>query len=355
MASNNGINNQALYGFTGTGGTISISTDALASTVNVGTGAAVKTSTFGSTNSTSSTTLQSGSGALSISSNAGAISIASSNGTIGITSGTGIISISTDATATTLNIATGLGAKTVTIGSSTSTSSMAIRGGSGAFFVTSANGAMSIYSGTGVLGISTDPAATTVNVGTGVAVKACTFGSTTASSTTVIQAPSGGLSLVGVDGYNVGSVAKVLTEASNVIGTATITAGSGITVTPTANTITITNSSSGGVLAWTEVTGTSASMAVNNGYIASNAGVVTLTLPASAAVGNVIAVSGKGAGGWLVAQNAGQTIHFGSQNTTTGAGGSLASTLQYDTLYLLCTTANTDFVVLYALGNLTVV
>jgi hypothetical protein len=30
--------------------------------------------------------------------------------------------------------------------------------------------------------------------------------------------------------------------------------------------------------------------------------------------------------GWQVAQNANQIIHFGSVNTTTGVGGSLAST-----------------------------
>lgn len=106
---------------------------------------------------------------------------------------------------------------------------------------------------------------------------------------------------------------------------------------------------------WNEVTGTSANMAVDNGYIANNGSLVTLTLPATAALGSVIEVSGKGAGGWSIAQNSGQTIHYGASNTTTGVGGSLASTLQYDTVRLLCTTANTDFVVLSSVGNLTVV
>lgn len=106
---------------------------------------------------------------------------------------------------------------------------------------------------------------------------------------------------------------------------------------------------------WNEVTGTSSNMAVSNGYIANNGSLVTLTLPATAALGSVIEVSGKGAGGWSIAQNSGQTIHYGASNTTTGVGGSLASTLQYDTVRLLCTTANTDFVVLSSVGNLTVV
>lgn len=47
---------------------------------------------------------------------------------------------------------------------------------------------------------------------------------------------------------------------------------------------------------WNEITGTSSGMAVNNGYIANNAGLVTLTLPASAALGSVIEVAGKGSG-----------------------------------------------------------
>jgi hypothetical protein len=159
----------------------------------------------------------------------------------------------------------------------------------------------------------------------------------------------------GIEGVNVGSVAEVVTIDADELGSAVITAGAGITITPGANTITITNTGGGGVFAWTEITAASAGMAVNNGYIANRATLVTLTLPAVAAVGEVVRVAGKGVGLWLIAQNAGQTIHFGASNTTTGAGGSLAAILQYDCVELLCTTANTDFVVLSVLGNLTVV
>jgi hypothetical protein len=159
--------------------------------------------------------------------------------------------------------------------------------------------------------------------------------------------------IAGIDGVNVGSVSKVLTMASDHIGTATITAGAGIVVTPTANTITITNSGGGGVFLWTEITAASASMAVNMGYIANRATLVTLTLPATAAIGDVLRVAGKGVGLWSIAQNAGQTIHFGNMNTTTGATGSLSAILQYDCVELVCITANTDFVVISAIGNLT--
>ena len=45
--------------------------------------------------------------------------------------------------------------------------------------------------------------------------------------------------IVGIDGVNVGSVATVVTESSNKLGTAVITAGTNIAVTPASNTITI--------------------------------------------------------------------------------------------------------------------
>lgn len=107
---------------------------------------------------------------------------------------------------------------------------------------------------------------------------------------------------------------------------------------------------------WNEETGTSASMAVDNGYIANNAGLVTLTLPTTAAVGSVVRVVGKGAGGWLIAQNASESIVWDEASVTTvGVGGSLASTDDFDAVELLCTTADTTWVVLSSKGNITIV
>lgn len=120
---------------------------------------------------------------------------------------------------------------------------------------------------------------------------------------------------------------------------ATLTGGSGVSITNGAASITI--SSTGGGTSWTEVTGTSQSMAIDNGYVANNAGLVTLTLPAIAAFGTIVRICGKGAGGWLIAQNAGQSIRLGSSTTTIGVAGSLASTNSGDSIDLLCTTANT--------------
>jgi hypothetical protein len=66
-----------------------------------------------------------------------------------------------------------------------------------------------------------------------------------------------------------------------------------------------------GILAWQNVTGTSQQAQPNTGYLANNAAQVTITLPASPSVGSIVRVSGAGAGGWLIAQNAGQSIQTG--------------------------------------------
>jgi hypothetical protein len=134
----------------------------------------------------------------------------------------------------------------------------------------------------------------------------------------------------------------------------TITAGAGVSVTSASGSITI--SSVGGGLSWSTVTGTTQAAAVNNGYVTNNAGLVTVTLPAVSAVGDLVAVTGiNNATGWKVAQNAGNQIFFGTASTTSGTGGSLASTATRDTVFLLCVTANATWNVIDSIGNITVV
>lgn len=94
---------------------------------------------------------------------------------------------------------------------------------------------------------------------------------------------------------------------------------------------------------YTVVTGTTQAMSTNNGYIANNAGLVTLTLPTTAAVGDVLKIIGMGAGGWRIAQNASQNVQLGSVSSTSGTGGSLSSTNRYDSIDLICTVANTTW------------
>lgn len=105
---------------------------------------------------------------------------------------------------------------------------------------------------------------------------------------------------------------------------------------------------------WVDQTTTSVTMAVNTGYVADNVGLVTLTLPVTAALGSVFEVMGKGSGGWTIAEASGQSIKFGNQTTTTTTG-SLSSTNANDCVRLVCTTADTVFTVASSIGNLTVV
>jgi len=107
-------------------------------------------------------------------------------------------------------------------------------------------------------------------------------------------------------------------------------------------------------ITWNDVTGTSQAAAVNNGYVANNAGLVTVTLPATAAVGQAVAISGSGAGGWKLAQNASQLINFLAVATTAGTGGYISSVTRYDCIVVRCIVANTTWVVEQAVGTLEV-
>jgi hypothetical protein len=109
--------------------------------------------------------------------------------------------------------------------------------------------------------------------------------------------------------------------------------------------LTLSTGSSGGYT-WNNITTTSATMVAANGYVTNNVGLVTLTLPALANVGDTFLIQGQGAGGWRIAQNAGQIIHFGAVDTTLGASGYLESTNRYDSIEVVCTVDDTEFAIL---------
>lgn len=136
--------------------------------------------------------------------------------------------------------------------------------------------------------------------------------------------------------------------SSTAVWTKTIelTAGTGVSISQAGSTITI--SAIAALLPWTIVVGTTQIMSSNNGYIAANAGQVTLVLPAGSSVGDEISIVGQGAGGWKIDQNAGQLIRIGSAATSTGVGGSVSSTNRYDSMQMVCTVANFEWTVLGA-------
>jgi hypothetical protein len=156
-----------------------------------------------------------------------------------------------------------------------------------------------------------------------------------------------------------GSMVGLLLTAGQIpIGTtsgdpvgAALTAGTGINITSATGAITISTTGAG-TFTWNDVSGTTQAAVANNGYIISNAGQTTVTLPATAAEGSVFGVQGKGAAGWILQANTGQIIHFGA--SASSSAGSLTSTNLYDSVQIVCITANTTFAVISAVGNLTV-
>jgi len=90
------------------------------------------------------------------------------------------------------------------------------------------------------------------------------------------------------------------------------------------------------------VTSASQAMTTNTIYLANApASLVTFTLPTTSEVGDRISVQGVSSNGWTIHQASGQQIFVAPTNTTLGAGGSLSSTSQYDSINLICTVANT--------------
>lgn len=154
--------------------------------------------------------------------------------------------------------------------------------------------------------------------------------------------------------------ALTLTSGQVVIGgtttpaAATLSAGSGISITNGNNSISIATTGSG--QAWVDVTGASQTIAANTGYLSNRAGAVAFTLPASSTVGDVFEIVGV-QGSWSLSQAANQRVLFGSQATTLGVGGSLASTNAGDCIRLVATNtgASSVYRVVSSIGNITVV
>jgi hypothetical protein len=127
---------------------------------------------------------------------------------------------------------------------------------------------------------------------------------------------------------------------------ADITAGTGITVTPGAGSITIAATGGGG-LAWSTIAGTTQTAVVNAGFVVGNAAQTTITLPATAAVGSIVAVQGLGAAGWVLEPNSGQTIQVGQA----AAGTSVTSAANYDAIEVVCIVANTTWAMRFGVSS----
>jgi hypothetical protein len=142
------------------------------------------------------------------------------------------------------------------------------------------------------------------------------------------------------------------TSVGEAIG-ATLTAGTGITITNASGSITIAGTGNGNFV--NQMT-SSATFAPGNIYMANDSSsLITFTFPATAAVGDSYEIIGSSADGWkALLANTGQYIYFGT-STSTESTGYLASTNQYDCIKFRCNVANTSWVAYGAQGNITVV
>jgi hypothetical protein len=118
---------------------------------------------------------------------------------------------------------------------------------------------------------------------------------TTAGNVTgIVQVANGGT------GSSTKNFVDLSTNQTNIGGDKTFTGvlsgnGAGLTNVP-------------GTLKWQTVTGLAQQAQPNNGYLTTNDGRVTITLPTAPNIGDIVRVSSVGAGGWQIAQNSGQSV-----------------------------------------------
>jgi hypothetical protein len=148
-----------------------------------------------------------------------------------------------------------------------------VRSGTGALNVTSTNGALTINSGTGALGISNDAAATTVSLATGAGVKTVTLGSTNTTSTTNLQSGSGGIKIPAfTEGALVTSSAGVISTVTGTAGNVLTANAAGVSPSfQPATGITTINGNTG------SITGSTVTIRAFNATGATNEGTVRFT------------------------------------------------------------------------------
>lgn len=194
---------------------------------------------------------------------------------------------------------------------------------------------------TGNSGGAVGPTAGNINVvGTGVITVAGNPGTSTLTIT-----PSGSVASSFITNPATGT-------ATPLAGVLTFAGAGNITASAAGSTVTFTGT---GSVPWSIITADQTA-AVNNGYICNKVGTLSLLLPATSAVGSTVRVTGMNTAlGWKIIQAAGQQILFGTSSTTLGSGGSLASSATNDSIEIVCNVANTTWIVLSSIGNITVV
>ena len=228
-------------------------------------------------------------------------------------------------------------------------------------YITSAVTAVTLSSANvlSVASTNTSPTTTTINAVTGGTYSSGTitlagtgnFAATiTGFSTSTATAFTGG-TVSGATNFTGGVTANTLTVSTvenpvKFVGLQTVTTDTSILTVDGTGVV-----HTAPLFTWNNAT-TATTATTSNGYIGTATTLTTITLPTGATFGSVIEVVGTGTGLWRISQNANQFIKFGITGTTTGTTGYLSATSQYDCVKLLCTSANTAFVVTSAIGNI---
>lgn len=281
------------------------------------------------------------------------------------TSGTGILTITGDAGgpvgpdgASNINLLSGPGI-TVTGNAGTNTLTITQDASVPLQFdedVGSAIPAANILNIVGSGGVSTSGAGNTVTITAGVTIPT-TFtedmGSATPAANNLNIFGGTGIVTAGAgDTVTISADADVATQYTCDAGVAVPVAnnlnviGAGSTTTSGAGS-TITILSSGGGIAWSEISvvGPTA-LVIDHGYITNNALPVQMTLPLVSAIGSTIIIVGKGAGGWVLNPTVGNTILLGGTTAT-----SVASSESSACIEMVCITANSVWRIRDVSGN----
>ena len=126
--------------------------------------------------------------------------------------------------------------------------------------------------------------------------------------------------------------------------------GDGVTLTGVGNpgTSTITFSVLTMGFTWNVSTVSPVTLVKENGYFTNNAGGITYNLPAVSAVGDTVIVADQ-SGAWTIQCGVGQSIIYGS--TETSVGGNLVSGNIGDSVTLVCYAANTTWFAINGAGG----
>lgn len=279
------------------------------------------------------------------------ITNASNSITIAVTTGTGVVETLTGNSGGAISPTAGnintLGTGSITIAGSGSTLTTQLTGLTnhnvlvGAGTTTITNVAPSATSGVPLIsqGAASDPvfgtalvagggtASTSFNI-TGVVIS----GATSTTALTSVTLTDGQLAI----GSSTGNPAA-----------ATLTAGTGITITNGHNSITV--ASTGGGITWSETSGTFTA-ASNHGYFITAAS--TPTLPASPSEGDVVAFAVDTASACTVTGNTGQKIRIGA--ALSASAGTAANNARGDTLHLVYESTGTTWWATATMGTWTI-